>query len=168
MSAKIIDKKRAKIILLQNIKNLGQKDEIKEVTFGYARNFLIPQKLAILVLPQEIKRLEEIKKIKTAQQEKATEKAEELKKKLEKMAVEIKARADEKGRLFGSIGRKEVVETLKERGIEIDKDRIEMEEPIKEIGEHWVRVRLEKDIEAKMKIIVLGTKEKSKNKNLKF
>lgn len=166
MSAKIIDKKRAKVILLQDIKNLGQKDEIKEVTFGYARNFLIPQKLAILVLPQEIKRLEEIKKIKRAQQEKVIEKAEELKKKLEKIAVEIKAKVDEKGKLFGSIGRKEVIETLKERGIEIDKKRIEMEEPIKEIGEHWVRVRLGEDIEMKMKIIVLGAGKKDKNKKL--
>ena len=143
-----------KIILLKNISKLGKADEIKEVATGYARNFLIPQNLAVQAIPIEIKKLEQRKKMKESQKEKEMEKNKELKEKLEKMKIEIKVKADEKGKLFGSVGQKEIANALMKQGMSIDERQIEIEKPIKEVGEYVVKVKLAEGIEGKVRIII--------------
>ena len=147
-------KKKLKIVLKKDIENLGAFGEIKEVTAGYARNYLVPKGLGLYLKdPQSkqiLKQAEENKK----KREKEIEKLKEITQKLEGSLLIIKAKVGEKGKLFGSIGAKEVVEKLaKDAKIKLDKKQIEME-PAKEIGEREVLVKLGYNIESRFKVKV--------------
>ena len=140
-----------KVILLKNIQGIGRADEIKEVKTGYARNFLIPKGLVILATQKEIEKLEAKKEINEKEKAREIEKAKKIKKKLEKIKLNIKVKADEKGKLFGSVGPKQIAEALSEREVEVDEKQIEMQ-GIKEVGEYLVKVRLAEGVEGKMGI----------------
>jgi large subunit ribosomal protein L9 len=148
-----------KIILLKDIQDLGKVNEIKEVADGYARNFLIPKNLVILANQKEIEKLEQKKKMKEIDKKKEIEKAKEFRKQLEKIKVEIMVRqthhkkTDEKEKLFGLIGPKEIVEALAKQGLKVDEKQIEMK-PIKEVGEYLIKVKLAEEIEGEVKIMV--------------
>jgi len=144
-----------KIILLENVKNLGKAGDIKEVSNGYARNFLLPGKLAELATPETLKKSEKLKK-QGIQKEK-----EELKNNQELAAVidgrEIVIKSKEKdGKLFGSVGVKEIIKELKNQEIEIKEESIILDAPIKETGEKNVLIKLDHGIEAAIKVIVEG------------
>ncbi|MCD6148664.1 50S ribosomal protein L9 [bacterium] len=147
-----------KIVLLEDIDKLGKKYEIKEVSDGYARNFLIPKGLAKLATPKNIK-LAKIKK------EKELRKAEEQLRRVQKMAAQIEGqeitislKTGEKGQLFESVTSQMVSKKLAEMGFEIKKSQIEISKPIKEIGEYPVKIDFEHGLEAEIKLIV--TEEK--------
>jgi len=147
-----------KIVLLEDIDKLGKKYEIKEVSDGYARNFLIPKGLAKLATPKNIK-LAKIKK------EKELRKAEEQLRRVQKMAAQIEGqeitislKTGEKGQLFESVTSQMVSKKLAEMGFEIKKSQIEIPKPIKEIGEYPVKIDFEHGLEAEIKLIV--TEEK--------
>jgi len=147
-----------KIVLLEDIDKLGKKYEIKEVSDGYARNFLIPKGLAKLATPKNIK-LAKIKK------EKELRKAEEQLRRVQKMAAQIEGqeitislKTGEKGQLFESVTSQMVSKKLAEMGFEIKKSQIEISKPIKEIGEYAVKIDFEHGLEAEIKLIV--TEEK--------
>ena len=144
-----------KIILLEDVKNLGKKFETKEVSGGYARNFLFPNKLAEPVTPTALKKIETMK----AEHEKGEA---ELQKHLGALAAEIEAamlvftlKTDKSGAVFGSINKETIQKALRERHI-ITKERIEMDldRPIKEFGDYTILIDLKKGITAKLKIRV--------------
>jgi len=150
---------RMKVVLLEDIENLGLAGEIKEVKSGYARNFLFPKKLALAATKENVKLIEE----KTNSIVKRTQKrlqAEQAKKEqLDGLIVEIKAKAGEGGKLFGSIGAQDIYEALKEKQIEVDKKSIRLDEPIKQLGEYEVTIALYRDIKATIKVIVHSLNE---------
>ena len=144
-----------KIVLLENVKKLGKKDEIIEVSDGYARNVLIPKKLG---LPATAENLNNVK-LKNKNEEKKEENlrgiAEKNKEVIEKEKFEVSIKAGANGKTFGSITNKEIADVIKEKtGIEVDKKDILLEESIKNVGSYDLKVKLHKDIQANLKIEV--------------
>ncbi|PKL71981.1 50S ribosomal protein L9 [Candidatus Kuenenbacteria bacterium HGW-Kuenenbacteria-1] len=138
-----------KILLLQDIKNLGKKGDIKEVANGYATNFLFPQKIATIATAIEIKKIEIKIQKQEKNQEKEIQKAKELKKKIQEIEIEIKAKANEKGVLFASLEKEEIAKVLSKKiNQEIKSNQIILEKPIKEIGKYKVNVKLCENVEA--------------------
>ena len=143
-----------KVILKENIKGVGHKYEIKDVSDGYANNFLIPKKLAEYASPDAVKKAEILKSANEAEieiREKLTEKQIEM---LKGVTVVLKKKGNEKGHLFEKIHPEEISAVLKEQAkIEIDSEFIILENPIKEIGEHTIAVKVGKSKgEFKLKI----------------
>jgi large subunit ribosomal protein L9 len=152
-------KKKLKVILKEDIENLGAFGEIKEVAAGYARNFLVPQGLAIYLKDPASKQILKTKEELERAKEKEIEELNKIAKKLDGLVLTLKAKTTEKGRLFGSIGIEEVIQELaKSAKIKLNKDQIEMA-PIKEIEEspQEVKAKLGHGIEAKFKIKIIKT-----------
>ncbi len=144
-----------KVILLQDVKSLGKKDQIVDVNDGYARNFILPKKLGIEASPQNINTLKLQKaneaKIAAENLQHAREFAEEL----SKLTVIVKMKAGEGGRAFGSVSSKEIAEeALKQHKVEIDKKKIVLPEPIKAFGAYEVTVKLHPEVQGKLKVKV--------------
>ena len=145
-----------KIILLENVKKLGKKDEIIEVADGYARNVLIPKKLGIEATNANINSV----KLKNKNEEKKDENMRNValgdKEKIEKATITLKIKAGANGKTFGSINSKEVSDGIKEVvGLDIDKKDIDLGEPIKNIGRYTVKVHLYKEVVANANIDVV-------------
>ncbi|MBU1177553.1 50S ribosomal protein L9 [Patescibacteria group bacterium] len=147
-----------KVILLQDIDKLGKKGDIKEVADGYARNLLIPNKKAVLASKSEIIKAEEQKKIDTEKAEQELIRFQEVASQLDGFELEIPAKVGEDNKLFGAITTVKISEELKKNNFEIEKNKIKLEEPIKEIGEYEIPIELPHNLEAKIKLIV--TEEK--------
>lgn len=144
-----------KVILLEDVKNVGKKGEIINAKDGYARNFLFPKNLAIEATPSNLKNLENSKKLQDEKEKEIYEEAKKLEEELMKITIVLKSKAGENGKLFGSITTKEIAESLEaEKGISIDKRKFELEEVIKSVGEYSVKVRLHTKVVAKMNVIV--------------
>lgn len=144
-----------KVIFLQAVPRVGRKNEVKEVNDGYALNFLLPRKLAERATPKAIAELErrqkEIVVEKEIQDDLLIKNLEELKGK----TIQIKAKANEKGSLFSSIHKKEIIEALsKEHGAQISEEYIILDKPIKELGEFDIPVHI-KDKKSSFKLVVL-------------
>ncbi|WP_138494338.1 50S ribosomal protein L9 [Paenibacillus pinistramenti] len=145
-----------KVIFLKDMKGQGKKGEIKEVSEGYAQNFLLPRGIVKPATDGNVKSQE--MQSQSEQKRKAQEKEEAiaLGKKLEETTVNLKAKAGEGGRLFGAITSKQVAEALeKEHGIKIDKRKIEMHDPIRTLGVTQVPVKLHPDVKSAMKVHVV-------------
>lgn len=146
-----------KVIFLQDVKGQGKKGEVKDVSEGYARNFLIPRGYAEAATQGSMKQLEQQKIAKQKQKEAEKEKAIQLKTKLEKITVEIPAKAGEGGRLFGSITNKQIAESLqKYHKIKVDRRKIELDEPIRALGVTQVPVKLYAEVEGIIKVHVVA------------
>jgi len=145
-----------KIILLQDIEKLGAQGDTVTVKDGYARNYLIPRKLAWKASLPNVRRLEHDKKVWNVKDIKEKEKAVSMKGRLEVLAITLKARAGEENLLYGSITAQQIAEALEHKGIVIDRRKIHMDEPIKRVGTHDVRVKLHKDVDAIVKVEVVG------------
>jgi len=142
-----------KVILTQDVKKLGLKGEVKDVSDGYARNFLIPQGLAEEATKTKLK--EEQEKHLKEEKKKAKEKtaAEALKAKLDGKKVEVKVKTGGGNKLFGAVTAREIADILqKEFGVLIDKKKIDMGEPIKHLGEYAVKIKLYPSIQAEVKL----------------
>lgn len=142
-----------RIILLKDVPNLGQKGEIKEVALGYARNFLIPQGLAEIATPQIIAEIERQKVIEEKLAEQELKKVEDLAAKLDGREFEVPVKISETGTLYATITPLKISTILKNKGFNIKKEQI-ITEPIKELGEHEVLIRLPHNLEAKINLIV--------------
>ncbi len=132
-----------KVIFLKDVKNVAQRDEVKEVSPGYALNYLFPQKLAELADDKKIKQLEN--KIFTENQKQAKEEKNKdyLVEKIEKIKITITARANDEGHLFGGITSLDLAKILQEKhGIDIEPSKIELEHHIKTLGEHRIAIKL--------------------------
>jgi len=146
------------IILLRDIKGLGRKGEVKAVSDGYARNFLFPQKTAILADDKSLRNKTLRKMTEEAQAARKIKTAAELKKSLEGFVLEFSAKASASGKLFGSITKEDIAEKLRGRGVEIGKKKILLTEPIKSVGNHRVETELAPD--AKVAITVRVAEKK--------
>ena len=132
-----------KVILLKDVKGTGKKGEVKEVSDGYARNFLLPKKMAKVADNQAVKELKEQNKSAEIKAQKEYEEAVELGDKMKEMNIEIYSKAGEGGRLFGSITAKEIAEQLKkQKGIAVDKRKILLNEPIRVLGSRFVEIKI--------------------------
>lgn len=143
-----------KVILLKKVKGLGERYDIKEVADGYARNFLLPQNLAEIASPERVGVIMERKAKEASEAQKDLEKTEALAEKLEMIEVAIKAKAQEDGTLYGSVGPKEIAAAIKKHGVTIDEKNIILKAPIKNIGEHEITIALNHGLEAPITVIV--------------
>lgn len=141
------------LILVESVHSLGEAGDLVRVKPGYARNYLLPQGKAILATEGRVKELEHHKRIAADKAAREFENLQLAKKKLESLTLETTARAGTEGKLFGSVTAPQVAELLAAQGMEIDRRRIDME-PIKEIGEHKVSVRLHRDLSADVTVKV--------------
>lgn len=145
-----------KVILLKDVKGLGKMGELVNAKDGYARNFLFPRNLGIEATPANLAKWEEDKKKEEAQRQKEHNKAIELKERIEKLTITIKAKGGTGGRLFGSITSSDITDVLKkDHKIDIDKRKVELKENIKTTGITEVDVRVYAEITAKLKVNVV-------------
>lgn len=148
-----------KVILQQDVKGQGKKGQMIDVSDGYARNFLLPRKLAVAATADNINVMKQQEKAKAAQAEREKQAAQEMAKKLESVIVKIPARAGSAGKLFGAVTSKEIAEALLEQhGIEIEKNRIIQTDPIKTFGSFEVKCRLGHEISGIIHLIVTEAK----------
>lgn len=148
-----------KVIFLENVRGQGKKDEIKEVSDGYARNYLIPRKLALEASADTLNAVKLREKAKAAQAAKEKAQAEDYAKRLEALVVKISAKAGAGGKLFGSVTSKEISDELKrQHEMDIDKKDIIQAEPIKTFGSFSVRCKLGHEVSGTINLIV--TEEK--------
>lgn len=144
-----------KVILLEDVSGLGKKGEVVKAKDGYVRNFLFPKNLAIEATKENIKRNEEIQKEQEAQKEKEIEEAKILAEKISNTTLTMKSKASEDGKLFGSITSKDIAIALKDmENIEIDKRKIELAEPVRNIGNIEVKVKIMAQIYGNLNIKV--------------
>ncbi len=144
------------IVLLEDVKSLGKKGEIVKVNEGYGRNFILPKKLGVEATAKNLNDL----KLKKANEEKVAakllEEARELGAKLGKASVTLSIKAGENGKAFGSVSSKEISKAVQEQlGLDIDKKKLVLADPIKTLGTHEVPVKLHRDVTAKLSVKVV-------------
>jgi large subunit ribosomal protein L9 len=144
-----------KVILRQDYSSLGKIGDVVDVKDGFARNFLLPRKIAYTALPGNIAALEEEKKSLAKKAELELKSAEKAASELEKVSVTIPVQVGEEDKIFGTVTTQMLSDALKEKGFEIDKRKIEIPEPIKALGIYTVNVKLHSNIDAKIKVWVV-------------
>ena len=146
-----------KVILLEDVKNVGKKDDIVNVSDGYARNFLFPRKWAVESTPGAAKEIERKRAAERAREMERRQEAEKKAASLRGKVVTVRTRCGDKGRLYGSVTSAEVAAALKEQyGVDVDKRKVELAENIRTVGESPVTVRLYPEISAKMTVKVVS------------
>jgi len=148
-----------KVILMKDVPKVGKKSEIKDVADGYGRNFLIANNLAKPATEATIKQLELERELLVQQAEAELKVEEELVTQLDGQEIEIKAKAEESGKLYGSITAAKLIKVFKDKGFEVAKNNIKLAEPIKETGEYDIIIELSHGLEAKIKIIIISENE---------
>ena len=144
-----------KVILLKDVKGTGKKGEVKEVSDGYARNFLMKKGVAVEASQTNMKELDEKEKSKERKALIEYEEAVLLGKQMEEINIQIEVKAGEGGRLFGSITSKEIAEQLKkQKNLDIDKRKILMDEPIRTLGSTFVEIKLHQKVTTKIRVDV--------------
>ena len=143
-----------KVILLTDVKKQGKKDQVIDVSDGYAQNFLINKGLAVPYNTQNKNKLERDLKTREEEEETLIKECELLKKKLENITIKFVAKTGKDGRMFGSISSKQISDELKTLGFEIDKKKIVSDHPIDSLGIHVVKVNLHKKVVADLKLSV--------------
>ena len=144
------------LILMTDIEGLGLEGETVKVSEGYARNYLLPRKLAVPVTSTALKRLEKNRLEREARHLKELETAQSLALTLEKMSCTITAKVGENDKLFGSVTTADIIASLKQQGIALDKRKIQMIEPIRELGIFPVKIKLHPQVEVSLKVWVVG------------
>ena len=142
------------VILRDDVPNLGRPGDVVKVRPGYARNFLLPRNLAVEANPKNLRAFEHQKRLALLRREAKRNEALKVKDRLEQVTIELTARAGEGGKLFGSVTNIDIERALGSQGIAIDRRRIILAEPIKELGEFVVPVRVDADVEASLKLKV--------------
>jgi len=142
------------VILRDDVPNLGRPGDVVKVRPGYARNFLLPRNLAVEANPKNLRAFEHQKRLALLRREAKRNEALKVKDRLEQVTIELTARAGEGGKLFGSVTNIDIERALGSKGIAIDRRRIILAEPIKELGEFVVPVRVDADVEASLKLKV--------------
>ena len=148
-----------KVILLKDIEKLGKKYEVKEVADGYARNFLIRRGLAKPATEKLIKWAEEQRKLAIKKAQEQLKKVQKLASQLDGQEIEFVVKVGKQGELFESINQMKIAKKLKEMGFDIKKTQVELEKPIKEMGEFPVKVNLDQGLEAEIRVIVVSEEE---------
>lgn len=143
-----------KVILLQKVDKIGEKNEVKEVKDGFARNFLIPKGLAKLATKKNLEWLEDQKEAKAQQAEEELKKIQEKAEAVDGQEIIISVKVGENDQLFESVTSQKISERLKELGFEVKKDQIILEEPIKELGEFPAKITFRHNLEAEIRLII--------------
>ena len=143
-----------KVILKEDVQNLGQQGDVVEVKSGYARNYLMPQKLAILFTKQQKKSIEEAQIVEKRKLEREKDQLESVLKQVEDLNLSLKMQSEEDNKLFGSVTKLDIVKLLEENGITIDKKYIDLSSPIKTLGEHKVNIVFTKEISGSFTLAV--------------
>lgn len=146
-----------KVVFLEDVTNIGKMGEVKEIADGYGRNYLLPRKLALLATPSALKKAEiQVKK----EQERRLHLADEMEKlaqQIDGFSLTFKEKVANEDNLYGSVRDGDVADQLNElTGLEIDKSKIELEEPLRKLGEFEVAVRLSKDLTPKIKVVIIA------------
>lgn len=149
-----------KIVLLQDVEDLGKKHEVKEVKDGYARNFLLPKKLAKPATKEALQWLGDQKEVIEKEAEEDLKRAQELASRLDGVEVSISVKVGDEGQLFESINNQKISEKLKEMGFDVKKSQVELQNPIKELGEFPVTIDLDHNLDVEIKIIISAEESK--------
>ncbi len=152
-----------KIILLEDVRGLGKKFEIKEVSDGYARNFLLPNKLVESATPGALKKLDALKAEHDKNETELLERLREVAKKINETKIEFTMKVDKSGAVFGSINKESILKALREqRLVTTERVEIDLKYPLKELGEYTVPLDLKKGVAAVLKVVIVaeGGKEK--------
>lgn len=145
-----------KVILKENVKSIGKKDEIVNVSDGYARNYLLARNLAVEVNNSSLSQLKTKKESEQYKKDVEKEEAQKIADKLTKIKLTFKVKTGTNGKIFGGVSTKEIAEKLEEKGIKVDKKKIELKESIKTLGITNVQVKLYEGVIGKVKVEVLG------------
>ena len=143
-----------KVILREDIKNIGKCGDVKNVSDGYARNFLLKKNLVLEATPANLEKIEAEKKKYAAKMAKVKVEFEALAVKISALEVSFTRKVGEEGKMFGSVTSEEIAEAVKAKGFEVDKRKVELAEPIKTLGSHEVTIKLHHEVSAKVKVIV--------------
>ncbi len=144
-----------RVLFLKEVTGTAQAGDVKEVTPGYARNFLFPKHLAVVADDRVVEQIRKREEAARRRAEKELSDARDVAQRLRKLTVTVYAKTGEGGRLFGSITNSDVAQQLKrEAGIDVDKRKIEIDSPIKSLGPHEVRVELHSEITETLKVVV--------------
>ena len=152
-----------KVILLQDVEDFGKKYDIKDVKDGYARNFLLPEKLARAATKQALKWLSDQKEAIEKEAEEDLKKAQASASGLDGLELNIVVKIGDEGQLFESTNNQKIVEKLKEAGFEVKKSQVVLENPIKELGEFPINIKLDHNLEAEIKVIVSAESSSKKS-----
>lgn len=145
-----------KVVLLEDVSGLGKLGDTADVSPGYARNFLLPRKLATPATAAAIKEAEVMRQAEARRQARTEAEVAELAKKLEGVSVSIKTKTGAEGKLFGSVTTAHIARELKQLGYDVDRRRIELTEPIRAVGAYPVTVRITKDLAPQITVNVAG------------
>ncbi len=143
------------VILTEDVENLGRSGDLVTVKQGYGRNYLIPQGLALVADERNKKRLEHEKRIIEARAAKLRKDAESIAKRLEEVTLQIERQVGEEEKLYGSVTSKDIQEALADKGIQLDRKKIALAEPIKALGQYTVDVKLARDVTGQVKVWVV-------------
>lgn len=150
-----------KVILKEDVDNLGVMGTVVEVKDGYGRNFLIPRSLAVEANPKNIRHFEHQKKTIEVQVKKVRKSAEDLADQLSRMTLSLEARAGEEDKLFGSVTTKDIADAISQKGVEVDRRKILLDEPIKRLGSYEVQIKVHQDVTANVKVEVKSSTEEA-------
>jgi large subunit ribosomal protein L9 len=144
-----------KIILMEDVTTLGRRGDVRDVANGYARNFLLPKKLAVPATPANLQNLDHLKRQRERTENRAHQEARDAAGRIAALTLTVTTRASEDGRLFGSVSAQDVVEYLERHEIPVEKRRVLLEEPIKALGEYRVPVKLHPEVTAELQVHVV-------------
>ncbi len=144
------------VILREDIDNLGKIGDLVKVADGYARNYLVPGKKAIEATPKNVHAMDHAKKMVSDRLRKLKKEAAADADKIKALAITIKAKSGEEGKLFGSVTSMDIAEAMKAQGVAVDKRKIVLDEPIKRLGDFTVTVKLHADVTAEFKLSVIA------------
>jgi large subunit ribosomal protein L9 len=150
------------VILTENVKGLGNMGDVVKVKPGYARNFLVPNKLAVEASTRNLNELEHHRRQLTRKAEKLSQDASVLKGRIEALECVLAHRSSEEGKLFGSVTSMEIEAALVAKGVEIDRRKILLDHPIKTLGSHEVEIKLNAGVSATLKVSVVSADESAK------
>ena len=145
-----------RIILLENVRGLGDKDDMIEVRAGYARNYLIPRHIALAVTPSVLRQHEEIKRQRVHKEEKLRQEAAVRAEELAKIKLVLGAKTSTTGKIFGSVTTLQLAEALAAKGVVVDRHDITIEEAVKEIGTYRSKIKLYKELSAQITFQVVS------------
>ncbi len=148
-----------KLLLSEDVKDLGLAGDIVKVADGYGRNYLLPRKLAVEVTDANLKQIESVKKLRRVRELERIKDFRTLAERIAAIDITIKERVSESDVLYGSVHAKQLVDALKAENVLLEADMIKLEEPIKTLGVHRVKVRLHPEVETELKVWVVGLKD---------
>jgi large subunit ribosomal protein L9 len=155
-----LERSDMEVILRQHVENLGNRGDVVKVAAGYARNYLLPRKLALAVTDENRRQIERERKVAEAREAEEKQQAESLAARLTETGIEIARRVGENETLYGSVTSSDIVHALAAKGFEIEKRRVVLPEPLKALGEAEVPIKIHRDVTARVKVKVVPEQPK--------